>query len=110
MRNAIAVATASLALWVLIAPAAAFEWRAGPVNCEASREQLIARHLQCRNDPVVAPCGKIQSVHEDLGGLARFEVLWLSGTMEEVLIGPREQELCIIASRFISGKSLASVE
>jgi hypothetical protein len=46
----------------------------------------------------------------DLGGLARFEVLWQSGTKAEVLIGPHEDQLCILASRFISGGSVASAE
>jgi hypothetical protein len=110
MRKAIAATVASSALLALTLPAAAFEWRARATNCEASRGELIARHLQCAVDPVVAPCGKIQAVHEDLGGVVRFEVLWLSGTRADVLVGPHEQELCILASRFISGRSMASVE
>ena len=110
MRNAIAAATAGIALLALAAPAGAFEWRADPINCEPSRGELIARHLQCKLDPVEAPCGKIRAVHEDLGGVARLEVLWLSGTKAEVLVGPHEQNLCILASRFISGRSLAAVE
>lgn len=101
---------AAVAVLITAGPTAAFEWRAAPTNCEGSLQRLIARHLQCTGDPVVAPCGKIETVHQDLGALARFEVLWRSGTRAEVLIGPHEQELCILASRFISGRSMASID
>jgi hypothetical protein len=106
MRNSILAA----ALLMIASPAAAFDWRPAPTNCEASLQQLVARHLQCKGDPVVAPCGKIQAVQADLGALARFEVLWLSGTRAEVLVGPHEQQLCILASRFISSRSMASIQ
>ncbi len=59
---------------------------------------------------MVAPCGKIQAVGADLGGVARFEVLWRSGTTSEVLIGPHEDQLCILATRFVSGRNVASAE
>ncbi len=95
---------------IVAGPAAAFEWRAAPSNCEASLQQLVARHLQCKDEPVVAPCGKIETVHADLGAVARFEVLWLSGTRSEVLVGPHEEQLCILASRFISGRNMASID
>jgi hypothetical protein len=107
LRNALAVSALGLAL---AGPAAAFEWRADVSHCEPTLGRLIARHLQCRTDPVVAPCGKIQAVRDELGGLARFEVLWLTGTRAEVLIGPHEDQLCILASRYIAGRSLASTE
>jgi len=107
MRSAIAAIVLILAV---ASPAESFEWRAEISNCEPTRGQLIARHLQCERDPVVAPCGKIQAVGADLGGLARFEVLWKSGTRSEVLIGPHEDRLCILASRFISGGTVASAE
>jgi hypothetical protein len=106
MRNAFAATALILAV---ASPAAAFEWRAEVSHCEATRGELIARHLQCARDPVVAPCGKIQAVSADFGGLAQFEVLWQSGTKTEVLIGPHEDQLCILASRFVSGPSVASV-
>jgi hypothetical protein len=107
MRSAIAATALILGV---ASPAHSFEWRAEVSHCEPTRGKLIARHLQCELDPVVAPCGKIQAVSEDLGGLARFEVLWQSGTTSEVLIGPHEDQLCILATRFISGGSLASAE
>src|SRR5918994_150825 len=100
MRSAFAATALILAA---ASPAQSFEWRAGITNCEATRGQLIARHLQCERDPVVAPCGKIQAVNADLGGIASFEVLWKSGTRTEVLIGPHEDQLCILASRLIGG-------
>jgi hypothetical protein len=106
MRNSLLAA----ALLIVASPAAAFDWRAAPTNCEASLQQLVARHLQCQGDPVVAPCGKIKSVHAELGAVARFEVLWLSGTRAEVLVGPHEQQLCILASRFISSRDMASLQ
>ena len=81
MRSAIAAIVLILAV---ASPAQSFEWRAKVSHCEPTRSQLIARHLQCERDPVVAPCGKIQAVGADLGGLARFEVLWKSGTRSEV--------------------------
>jgi hypothetical protein len=105
MRNTLAASALVLAL---ASPAQAFEWRAEVSHCEATRGELIARHLQCDRDPVVAPCGKIQAVGVDLGGLAQFEVLWQSGTKTLVLIGPHEDQLCILASRFVSGPSVAS--
>jgi hypothetical protein len=107
IRSALAVSALGLAL---AGPAAAFEWRAEVSHCEPDLGRLIARHLQCRSDPVAAPCGKIQAVQADLGGLARFEVLWLSGTRAEVLIGPHEDQLCILASRYIAGRNVASTE
>jgi hypothetical protein len=107
MRSAFAATALILAV---ASPAQSFEWRAAVSHCEPSRGQLIARHLQCERDPVVAPCGKIQAVSADLGGLARFEVLWKSGTRSEVLIGPHEGQLCILASRFISNGTVASAE
>jgi len=105
MRNACAAGALILAL---ASPAQAFDWRAEVSHCEATRSKLMARHLQCERDPVVAPCGKIQAVGVDLGGLAQFEVLWQSGTKSLVLIGPHEGQLCILASRFVSGPSMAS--
>ena len=107
IRTALAAAALGLAL---AGPAAAFEWRAEVSDCEPTLGRLIARHLQCRADPVAAPCGKIQAVEDDLGGLARFEVLWLSGTRAEILVGPHEDQHCILASRYISGRSMASSE
>jgi hypothetical protein len=104
-----ALATCALGL-ALTGPAAAFEWRAEVSDCEPTLGQLIARHLQCRAEPVAAPCGKIQAVEDELGGLARFEVLWLTGTRAEVLVGPHEDQLCILASRYIAGRSLASTQ
>ena len=105
MRNACA---ASVLILALAGPAQAFDWRAEVSHCEATRGKLIARHLQCDRDPVVAPCGKIQAVGIDLGGLAQFEVLWKSGIKSLVLIGPHEDQLCILATRFISGPNMAS--
>jgi hypothetical protein len=58
----------------------------------------------------VAPCGKIQAVQGDLGGLAHFQVLWLTGTRAEVPIGPHEDQPCILPSRYIDGRSMASSE
>lgn len=107
IRTALAVSALGLAL---TGPAAAFEWRAEVSHCEPTLGRLIARHLQCRADPVAAPCGKVQAVQDNLGGLARFEVLWLSGTRAEVLIGPHQDQLCILASRYISGRNLASTQ
>jgi hypothetical protein len=107
MRNALAATALVLAV---ASSAQSFEWRAAVSHCEASRGKLMARHLQCDRDPVEAPCGKIQAVGPDLGGVARFEVLWRSGTTAEVLIGPHEDQLCILATRFVSGRNLASVE
>jgi hypothetical protein len=107
IRNAFAACALGLAF---AGPAAAFEWRAEVSHCEPTLGKLIARHLQCRADPVAAPCGKIQAVQNDVGGLARFEVLWLSGTRAEVLIGPHEDQLCILASRTIASRSLASTQ
>jgi hypothetical protein len=107
IRHALAASALGL---VLAGPAAAFEWRAEVSHCEPTLGRLIARHLQCRADPVTAPCGKIQSVQGDLGGLARFEVLWLTGTRAEVLIGPHDDQLCILASRYIGRRSVASTE
>jgi hypothetical protein len=107
MRNALA----ATALVVAVAsPAQSFEWRAAVSHCEASRDQLLARHLQCDRDPVVAPCGKIRAVGADLGGVAQFEILWRSGTTSEVLIGPHDNQLCILATRFVSGRNLASAD
>ncbi len=107
IRKALAATALGLAL---AGPAAAFEWRAEVSHCEPTLGRLIARHLQCRADPLAAPCGKIQAVEDDLGGLARFEVLWLSGTRAEVLIGPHEDQLCILASRYVAGRSMASTQ
>jgi len=107
IRHALAASALGL---VLAGPAAAFEWRAEVSHCEPTLGRLIARHLQCRAEPVAAPCGKIQAVRDDLGGLARFEVLWLTGTQAEVLIGPHDDQLCILASRYIGRRSLASTE
>jgi hypothetical protein len=107
MRSAFAATALILGL---ASPAQPFEWRAEVSHCEPTRGELIARHLQCDLDPVVAPCGKIQAVGADLDDLARFEVLWKSGTRSEVLIGPHEGRLCILASRFISGGGIASAE
>jgi hypothetical protein len=76
IRNALAACALGL---TLAGPAAAFEWRAEVSDCEPSLGRPIARHLQCRAEPVVAPCGKIQAVQGDLGGLARFQVPWLTG-------------------------------
>jgi hypothetical protein len=104
-------ALAACALCLLLAgPAAAFEWRAEVSHCEPTLARLIARHLQCREDPVIAPCGKIQAVKGDLGGLARFEVQWLTGARAEVLVGPHEDQLCILASRYLGGRSIASTK
>jgi hypothetical protein len=105
MRHALAATALILAV---ASPAQSFEWLAGISNCEATRGQLIARHLQCDRNPVVAPCGKIQAVGADLGGLAQLEVLWQSGARCEVLIGPHQDQLCILASRFVSGPNMAS--
>ena len=107
MRN---VLTATALVLAVASPAQSFEWRAAVSHCEASRGQLLARHLQCDRDPVVAPCGKIQAVGADLGGVAQFDVLWRSGTTTQVLIGPHADQLCILASRFVSGRNLASAE
>jgi hypothetical protein len=107
IKNALAACAVGVAL---AGPAAAFEWRAEVRDCEPTLGRLIARHLQCTAQPVEAPCGKIRSVQGDLGGLARFEVLWLTGTRAEVLIGPHEGQLCILASRYIAGKSVASTQ
>jgi hypothetical protein len=107
MRSAFAATTLILAV---ASPAQSFDWRAEVSHCEPTRGQLVARHLQCERDPVVAPCGKIRTVGADLGGLAQFEVLWNSGTRSEVLIGPHEGRLCILASRFIAGGNVASAE
>ncbi len=105
LRNVLAAGAAGLAL---AGPAAAFEWRADVSHCEPTLGRLIARHLQCQAEPVVAPCGKIKAVRDELGGLARFEVVWLTGTRAEVLIGPHDDQLCILASRYIAGRSLAA--
>ena len=105
----IACAAGALIL-ALASPAQAFEWRAKVSHCAATRGELIARHLQCDRDPVVAPCGKIQTVGADLGGLAQFEVLWQTGVRSEVLIGPHEDQLCILATRLLSSPDLASVD
>ena len=107
MRDACA---ASVLVLALASPAQAFEWRAKVSHCEKGRDELIARHLRCDSNPVVAPCGKIQAVGADLGGLAQFEVLWHSGTRSEVLIGPHDGQYCIVASRLISGPDLASAD
>ena len=107
IRTALAVSALGLAL---AGDAAAFEWRAEVSHCEPTFGRLVARHLNCRADPVAAPCGKIQTVQDDLGGLARFEVLWLSGARAEVLIGPHEDQLCILASRYLGGGKLASTQ
>lgn len=90
--------------------AAAVEWRAAVSHCETDRGKLIARHLQCDRDPLTAPCGKIQAVHDDLGGLARLEVRWQSGSRAEILIGPHQDRFCILAQRFIAGRSMASTQ
>ena len=107
MRSAFAATALILAV---ASPAQSFEWRATVSHCAPTRGELIARHLQCERNPVVAPCGKIRAVGADLGGLARFEVLWKSGTRSEVLIGPHDGQLCILASRFISNGTVASAE
>jgi hypothetical protein len=74
-------------------------WRGEVSGCEPSFGRLIARHLQCRADPVAALCGKIRALRADLGGLTRFQVLWLTGTGAQVLIGLHEDQLSIMASR-----------
>jgi hypothetical protein len=100
VRTALVVVAVGL---TLIGPAEAFEWRAEVSHCEPTLGGLLARHLQCRHNPVGVPCGKIQVVRHDLGGLARFEVLWLTGTRTEVLVGQHDDRLCILASRYIAG-------
>jgi hypothetical protein len=107
IRNALAGCALGL---TLAGPAAAFDWGPEVSDCEPTLGRVIARHLQCRAESVVAPCGKIQAVQGDLGGLARFQVLWLTGTRAEVPIGPHEDQLCILASRYIDGRSMASSE
>jgi hypothetical protein len=107
IRNALAACALGL---TLAGPAAAFEWRAEVSDCEPSLGRLIARDLQCRAEPVVAHCGQIQAVQGDLGGLARFRVLWLTGTRAEVLLGPHEDQLCLLASRYLDGRSMANME
>ncbi len=107
IRSALAACALGL---TLAGPAAAFEWLAEVSDCEPSLGRPIARHLQCRAEPVVAPCGKIQAVQATLGGLTRFQVLWLTGARAEVLIGPHEDQLCLPASRYLDGRSMANRE
>jgi len=92
----------ALAAALLAAPAAAADTTPRISSCKPTVEKWLATHGR-----------KFTNGYVELGAFLFGELLWDSGTLAEVTVGPyfqlgAEPQICVLASRFVSGAAPAA--
>jgi hypothetical protein len=89
--------TIAAGLALLSAQAGAYDLKpAGATNCRPSLEQFVAHELG--GGAKVTPGQPALRLYGE-----PVEVTWLSGTHEQIVLGVVDQQVCVVARRFVSG-------